>query len=424
MAERNWSKIGDGGTAEIFLEESGRVVKLFREWFRKEGADYEYRKSVWAYEQGLPTAEPLGRERYDGREAILLNKIEGESLLQRLQREPHTAAEAAKKFAAYQVRLNSREASTLGDSQRERLVQRLARVEQLNEEERAAVRAELEQLPDDERLCHGDFHPGNIMENEQGWQVIDWIDATCGHPLYDVARTLLLLGFGTEAGGPRGSMEEAAEVFRGTYLQTYLELTGFEKSDVERWTVPVAAIRLTEPIPESEKEKLLGFIRTRIAIPHKHNEAVTIRSASVADLDRLVPLFDAYRVFYEQPSDLEGAERFLAERLGQLQSVVLLAEDTATGRAAGFTQLYPVFSSVSMQRSWILNDLYVDSKFRGSGVGSALLDAAARHARLTGAKGIALSTAPTNKTAQRLYESKGYKPDGDYLNYFLTLPSR
>lgn len=265
MIERNWSKIGDGGTAEIFLDESGQVVKLFREWFRKEGADYEYRKSVWAYEQGLPTAEPLGREQYEGREAILLKKIEGESLLQRLQREPHTADEAAKKFAVYQVRLNSLEAVTLGDSQRERLVQRLARVEHLNEAERAAVQTELEQLPDGDRLCHGDFHPGNIMENEQGWQVIDWIDATCGHPLYDVARTLLLVGFGTEAGGPRGSMEEAAEIFRKSYLQTYIELTSFDKSDVERWMLPVAAIRLNEPIPEPEKEKLLGFIRTRLS---------------------------------------------------------------------------------------------------------------------------------------------------------------
>lgn len=265
MTEQNWSKIGDGGTAEIFADEHGRIAKLFREWFGKESADHEYRKSLWAYEQGLPTAEPLGRTRYDGREAILLKKIEGESLLQRLQREPQTAAEAAKTFAAYQARLNSLEAATLGDSQRERLVQRLSRVEQLNETERAAVRAELEQLPDDERLCHGDFHPGNIMENEQGWQVIDWIDANCGHPLYDVARTLLLLGFGTEAGGPRGSMEEAAEVFREAYLQTYIELTGFEESDVKRWMLPVAAIRLIEPIPEPEKEKLLRFIRTRLS---------------------------------------------------------------------------------------------------------------------------------------------------------------
>ncbi len=265
MTEQNWSKIGDGGTAEIFVDEHGRVVKLFREWFRKEGADYEYRKSVWAYEQGLPTAEPLGRERYECREAILLKKLAGESLLQRLQREPRTAAEAAKKFAAYQVQLNAREAETLGDSQRERLVQRLARVEHLSEAERAAVQAELERLPDGNRLCHGDFHPGNIMDNEQQWQVIDWIDATCGHPLYDVARTLLLLGFGTEAGGPRGSMEEAAEVFRETYLKTYIELTGFEESDIKRWMLPVAAIRLIEPIPELEKEKLLRFIRTRLS---------------------------------------------------------------------------------------------------------------------------------------------------------------
>ncbi|NGZ75673.1 GNAT family N-acetyltransferase [Saccharibacillus alkalitolerans] len=146
-----------------------------------------------------------------------------------------------------------------------------------------------------------------------------------------------------------------------------------------------------------------------------------IRSASPADVERLAPLFDAYRVFYRQPSDLEGAARFLGERLGQLQSVVLLAEEADTAAAAGFVQLYPTFSSVSMRRSWILNDLYIEESFRGRGIGGMLLDAARHHAELTGAKGIALSTAPDNLAAQRLYENRGYKRDEEYLNYFLTL---
>ncbi|GGN91181.1 GNAT family N-acetyltransferase [Saccharibacillus kuerlensis] len=148
---------------------------------------------------------------------------------------------------------------------------------------------------------------------------------------------------------------------------------------------------------------------------------ISVRSASLPDLERLVPLFDAYRVFYRQPSDPEGAARFLSERLGQLQSVVLLAEEPESGEAAGFTQLYPTFSSVSMKRSWILNDLYVSESFRGRRVGGMLLDAARQHAELTGAKGIALSTAPENVTAQKLYEGRGYRRDDEYLNYFLTL---
>lgn len=265
MPHTEWNRIDEGGTAEIFTDEAGRVLKLFREEFPEAGVRSEYAKSEWAYAQGLPSAKPLGLTESGGRQGMLLEHLPGESLLARLQREPHTAQDAASKFAAYQVRLNTRAADTLGDNQRERLVQRIGWTDQLGEDERRAVLAELEHLPDGDRLCHGDFHPGNIMENGADWHVIDWIDANCGHPLYDAARTLLLLGFGTEVGGPRGSMEEAAEIFRSVYMRTYAELSGFGAADIERWMLPVAAARLVEPIPAPEKAKLLHFVRSRLA---------------------------------------------------------------------------------------------------------------------------------------------------------------
>src|SRR5579872_290200 len=108
-----------------------------------------------------------------------------------------------------------------------------------------------------------------------------------------------------------------------------------------------------------------------------------IRQATVLDLDLLVPLFDAYRQFYRQPSEPERARRFLRERFEHNQSVIFLALDGAT--AAGFTQLYPSFSSGAMARIFILNDLFVDPGARGSGVGSALLQAAAEYGRRVGA---------------------------------------
>lgn len=261
---QTWSKIGDGGTAEIYLNESGQVVKLFREGFSESGALNEYGKSVWAYEAGLPAAKPLGMELHGGRPAIRLERIEGESLLERLYREPETAEEAARTFAAYQVELNERPADKLGDDQRERLVQRIGWTDRLQEEVKAAVLAELAKLPQGDRLCHGDYHPGNIMETPEGWRVIDWIDATCGHPLYDPARTLLLLGFGTEEGGARGVMEQAAETFRCAYLEEYAQRSGYSAEEIERWMLPLAAARLVEPIPETEKTKLLGWVRQRL----------------------------------------------------------------------------------------------------------------------------------------------------------------
>ena len=264
MNKELWSKIGDGGTAEIYLDESGRVVKWFREGFSEAAAASEYRKSEWAYAAGLPTAKPLGLTNLEGRQVLLLERLEGESLLQRLQREPETAEEAARKFAAYHVQLNKREAAALEDDQRSRLVQRIGWADRLSESERRQVLEALELLPDGQQFCHGDFHPGNIMENGEDWQVIDWIDANCGHPLYDAARTLLLLGFGTDEGGARGRMEEAAAVFRSAYLQTYSEQSGFGRDEIERWMLPAAAVRLVEPIPESEKDKLAQYVRSRL----------------------------------------------------------------------------------------------------------------------------------------------------------------
>ncbi|OWA33608.1 hypothetical protein B9G55_19835 [Saccharibacillus sp. O16] len=264
IMQSTWSKIGDGGTAELYLNEDGKVVKLFREWFSEGSVRSEYRKSMWAYEDGVPTAKPLGMQQYQGRQAILMEKVEGESLLERLHRHPDTAAEAARTFADYQVRLNARPAETLQDHQRERVVQRVIRAKQLEDRERKEVLAELEKLPDDNRLCHGDYHPGNIMEAPDGWRVIDWIDATCGHPLYDPARTLLLIGFGIEQGGARSTLEQAAHVFRETYLEAYIQLSGCSAADIQQWMLPAAAARLIEPIPAAEKDKLLEWIRKRL----------------------------------------------------------------------------------------------------------------------------------------------------------------
>ncbi|MDP8979573.1 MAG: GNAT family N-acetyltransferase [Acidobacteriota bacterium] len=143
-----------------------------------------------------------------------------------------------------------------------------------------------------------------------------------------------------------------------------------------------------------------------------------ILEASAEHLDALVPLFDSYRVFYRQPSDPTGARRFLAERIAGRESRIFLA--LVDSKPAGFVQLYPSFSSASMQRLWILNDLYVASDARRQGVGQALLERARQLAEETGAKGLTLSTETGNTTAQRLYESLGWKRDEDFLHYFRT----
>jgi ribosomal protein S18 acetylase RimI-like enzyme len=145
---------------------------------------------------------------------------------------------------------------------------------------------------------------------------------------------------------------------------------------------------------------------------------ITIVRAGIKDLDELAPLFDGYRQFYGQRSNLAAAREFLRERIERDESVIYAAY-TSPREAAGFTQLYPSFSSVSLKPLWILNDLFVRSDTRRGGVGRALLERARRHAIETGAKGLVLSTAVTNKPAQTLYESCGWKQDDEFLQYHL-----
>ncbi|MBS0515867.1 MAG: GNAT family N-acetyltransferase [Proteobacteria bacterium] len=146
----------------------------------------------------------------------------------------------------------------------------------------------------------------------------------------------------------------------------------------------------------------------------------TLRQATIHDLDVVTPLFDAYRQFYAQAHDLDRARVFLRERFAHHESVILLALD-GDGAALGFTQLYPVFSSVRCARSYLLNDLFVVPTARKHGIGARLLTAAADFARANGAASMSLSTATDNVAAQHLYEALGWKRETGFLEYHLPL---
>jgi GNAT superfamily N-acetyltransferase len=129
----------------------------------------------------------------------------------------------------------------------------------------------------------------------------------------------------------------------------------------------------------------------------------TVVQAHFEHLEEIARLFDQYRVFYKQPSDLEAAKKFIQERFRKRDSVVLAARDAK--RLVGYTQLYPSFSSVSMKRVWILNDLFVEEACRRKGIATLLMKAAESFARDTGAVRLILATQVSNAAAQPLYES-------------------
>jgi GNAT superfamily N-acetyltransferase len=159
---------------------------------------------------------------------------------------------------------------------------------------------------------------------------------------------------------------------------------------------------------------MTDHIETSEAVASELDVAV----ATLHDTALLAPLFDAYRQFYGAAPDIVGAERFLAARLARKESIILVARCESL---VGFAQLYPCFSSVAMRRTFVLNDLFVASEWRGHGVGRRLIGAAAELARRAGALALEIATRHDNHTALGLYESAGFVRDTAFAHLTLTL---
>lgn len=145
---------------------------------------------------------------------------------------------------------------------------------------------------------------------------------------------------------------------------------------------------------------------------------LVLSEAHLPDLEDAALLFDGYRQFYHYPSDIEACRAYLRERLAHAESRVFLVR--RAGRAVGFMQLYPSFSSLSLRRVWILYDLFVAVEARQRGVATLLLQRAHALARETGASEVNLATALENRTAQRAYERLGWVRDEEFCYYNLV----
>ena len=142
---------------------------------------------------------------------------------------------------------------------------------------------------------------------------------------------------------------------------------------------------------------------------------ITVRKANAADLDELTLLFDQYRVFQGKESDLPGARLFLQQRFERLESIVFMAHEGLA--PLGFAQLYPSFSSTSLARVFVLNDLFVREEGRRKGVASKLLAAVEGFAWAEGAARVTLNVAIDNAAGQALYEAQGWRRDAEFFMY-------
>ncbi len=263
MAERQgMRKIGEGRMAEIYDRGDGSVIKLVRvpEWTA--ALEWEAAAMQAAAATGAVPAV-MGMETALGRPGLVMERIQGQDLLTVLGRRPWRVLQIGRVLGEVHARIHTTVAPVSLRPLRASVEQALRSSPDVPQDLLPPVLRVLETLPDADVLCHGDFHPGNLIMAGNRPAVIDWQNVTRGHPDADVARTLLLLEGGAPPPGTSPVVRLLSTfgrgILRSAYLRSYRRHRPLDELSLQRWGVIAAAHRLTEPIPE-EREWLLGLL--------------------------------------------------------------------------------------------------------------------------------------------------------------------
>ena len=261
-SESDLQKVAEGREAEMFAWEDGKVLRLLRPGFNPATLDSEVVALELAHKGGLPVPRPGERVNLDGRAGVVLERIEGTDLLTELGKAPWRVIPAARMCGSVHAQMHG---CRVDDDRFPMLKRRLEGqlASPLVPSELAEIaKKRLDGLPDGDVLCHGDFHPANVMRGPTGPVVIDWPNATRGAPEGDVARTLLLLGAG-EPASYTPVMRVLTMIGRGLfiwlYVGSYTQARPLDKRQVRKWALPIAVARLAENI-EVERPRLLARI--------------------------------------------------------------------------------------------------------------------------------------------------------------------
>lgn len=252
------TRIGGGRTADVYALGTERAVKRFKDGTPLDTAEREATNTRIAVDAGLPVPTAYEVNSVGGNPTITFERVRGESMLSRVQFRPWTLRKNARRLAQLHARIHAVRPSGLS-SVRERLTRNIQQVSELEPEVRERALSKIEQLPQGRSLCHGDFHPENVLLADEPI-IIDWLDAGRGHPAADVARTNLLLKYAAERESRLLSTMRA--LFRRWYLQFYCERSHVSRDQIRAWELPVAVARLTEGAPE--EARLRSFIYSRL----------------------------------------------------------------------------------------------------------------------------------------------------------------
>jgi uncharacterized protein (TIGR02172 family) len=245
--------IAYGRTAEIYAWQDGQVLKFFYDWFGLEGVEHERQIAQAVHGSGLPVPSVGDIIRIEDRIGLTYQRVQGVPMAEVISFKPWTLVHYAQRLAELHIEMHAGTIETDLPAQRQRLTDKICHARALPDDLKSKTLALLETLPDGNRLCHGDFHPNNILVSGQEEMIIDWIDASLGNPLGDLARTSIIL-LGDVGADPTQNrfLRAAIRIFHTLYVRRYFSLRPDGKHEYARWLPIVAAARLSENIPELE----------------------------------------------------------------------------------------------------------------------------------------------------------------------------
>lgn len=257
------SKIGEGNTAEVYLWGNSQVLKLFKPHISEEVILHEFQvgQIIQSVNINIPKAFKLIKQ--GNRKGIIYKRIEGNTFINQLVNKPWKVEELGREFARQHFMIHKCTSLEL-PSYADRLTSQIQQTKLLSTDIKSIIIDKLEELPDAPFICHGDYHPDNLIFTKEGWYVIDWLTAVSGNPLADVARTKMIL---LHASIPKSIPSPIRLLIRSLkqklafqYIKEYIHLTNCTSSEITQWEVVVSAARLSETIPNEEKDRLLHLI--------------------------------------------------------------------------------------------------------------------------------------------------------------------
>ena len=247
------SPIAYGRTAEIYAWDEGQVLKLFHDWFPRGSIRYEAQLAAAVHSSGLPVPAVGEIVEVNGRTGLVYERVAGVNLFEVMPSQPWTIFRYGRRMAELHVEMHSQTLALEIPRQRPRLVEKIEQAQALPDNLRTRILAALATMPDGNQICHGDFHPANVLATSQGEVIIDWIDATRGNPLADLARSSIIAQGAAATEQITSPIEKLfVRLFHAIYLRRYFALRPAGREEYGRWLPIVAAARLSENIPEVE----------------------------------------------------------------------------------------------------------------------------------------------------------------------------